>query len=342
MQEQSESPRRKRDPEASRAVLRYTAQSAEGRRHSETSPLVDQDSGRLAASEASGADPTVHARHRQPEAATEDAEGSPWVDAKRWIKHGLGRALSRFGVHRTALRDRAVIALFHRVDDRLEGDHLSCSRAEFEDWCGFLKRHFTVVSLTELLDRVRRGQDISGLAAITFDDGYLDNHRNAAPILRRFGLPASFFVATEFIESDTVPWWDEELTHRLEWMTWDDVRDLSAQGFDVGAHTMNHVDLGVVGPEEAEREIRGSLERLEHELGRPVPHFSYPYGRREQITPENRERVKHTGFVSCLSAYGGLVRPGDDPYTIERTPVSPWYLSPYQFLFEIVVQARQG
>ena len=43
---------------------------------------------------------------------------------------------------------------------------------------------------------------------ITFDDGYADNHDLAAPILRRAGVPATFFVATAFPDSGTMFWWD--------------------------------------------------------------------------------------------------------------------------------------
>ena len=261
---------------------------------------------------------------------------------KRWIKHVLGWLLARLRLHHSLMRDRAVIVLFHRVDDRLDGDALSCTRNEFRGWCQFFQRYLRVVSLTDLLDKVRRGEDISGHLAITFDDGYLDNARSAAPDLCEFGLPACFFVATEFVQSNTVPWWDEHLPIRPEWMTWSDVRALADQGFEIGGHTMNHVDLGMVDAEEADREIRGSLARLEQELGRPVHHFAYPYGRREQITPGNRELVKDAGFASCLSSYGGVVRPGDDAHNIRRTPISGWYVSPYHFLFELILQARRA
>lgn len=266
-------------------------------------------------------------------------EETSWSDSKRWVKHGAGWAIARAGLHQRLLKDRAVIVLFHRVDDRLGPDGLTCSRREFRTWCEFFQQHMTVVSLTELLEKVRRGQDISCHAAITFDDGYRDNARNAAPILKEFGLPASFFVSTNFIDSNVVPWWDEKLPIRSEWMNWDDVRALADQGFEIGAHTMNHVDLGLADTDLANREIKGSLERLERELERPVPHFTYPYGRREQITSANLELVKQAGFVSCSSSYGGLVRPGDDLHRIKRTPISEWFLSPYQFLFEIIALA---
>ena len=258
---------------------------------------------------------------------------------KRRIKAVLGWLAFHSRLHRLFFKNRAVVVLFHRVDDRDADNPLSCSRAEFAAFADFFRRFFTVIPLSDLLERLARGDDLSGRLVITFDDGYLDNYRNAAPELRRRGLPACFFVATAFIGSTRVPWWDEERGIRSEWMSWEHLRDLHAQGFDIGAHTMNHVDLGVVEADTAVREITGSKVQLERELAAPVKFFTYPYGRVHQITEANREQVQKAGFECCLSAYGGSVVPGDAPFRIKRTAVSPWYVSPYQFGFEIMLSA---
>lgn len=117
-------------------------------------------------------------------------------------------------------------------------------------------------------------------------------------------------------------------------MSWEQVRFLHRQGFEIGAHTRNHVDQGIVSGDEAREEIEGSRRRLEAELGSEVRYFSYPFGRREQLTDENRHLVRACGFACCLSAYGGLVGRGSQPFDLKRTAVSPWYLSPYQYGFE--------
>src|SRR3712207_6290697 len=121
-------------------------------------------------------------------------------------------------------------------------------------------------------------------------------------------------------------------------MTWDDVRGLRDRGFELGAHTVNHVDLGAVDGEEAEREIEDSRAKLAAELGVEVPFFSFPYGRPENGTQANRERVRRAGFRCCLSAHGGTVRPFADPFELKREPVSPWYLSPYHYGIEVLLR----
>jgi peptidoglycan/xylan/chitin deacetylase (PgdA/CDA1 family)/folate-dependent phosphoribosylglycinamide formyltransferase PurN len=265
------------------------------------------------------------------------AAGRRGTVAKRRLKVLLGRFFFWSGLYRVLLRRKAVIALFHRVDDELAGNPISCTRADFEAYCRFFGRYFRVVSLETLLARLRRGEDVDRHLVITFDDGYKDNRDVAARELQRHGLTACFFIATELIGSSRVPPWDAELGIASRWMSWDDVRELRARGFEIGAHTMNHVDLGAVHGTDAAREIVGSRQRIREEVGIHTPFFSYPFGRADQITEENRGVVRQVGFETCLSAYGGIVRPGSDPFDLKRIAVSPWYISPYQFGFEVML-----
>lgn len=258
---------------------------------------------------------------------------------KKRLKSLLGQCLFRTGVYRLFYRDKALVVLFHRVDDRLDGDPISCTERQFTEYCRFFKRYFNVVSFSELLDRLESGQDIGRMLAITFDDGYRDNYETAAPILRDFGLPACFFIATDFIGTEHVPWWDRELPVRPRWMDWRQVRQLRADGFEIGAHTCSHPDLATLNAADARREIAESRIRLETVLQAPVPLFSYPYGGRRQITDDERELVRALGFRCCPSAFGGAVAAGDDPFHLRRQPISPWFISPWQFGLECLAAA---
>jgi len=71
----------------------------------------------------------------------------------------------------------------------------------------YLKKHFNLMSLTELLLRVRDGAKLPpNPAVITFDDGFQNVYTNAYPILRKFGAPATVFLATGHIDTDTTCW----------------------------------------------------------------------------------------------------------------------------------------
>jgi peptidoglycan/xylan/chitin deacetylase (PgdA/CDA1 family) len=81
----------------------------------------------------------------------------------------------------------------------------------FDRHCAWLARHRKVVSLSALVQCLRAGgQPEPGSVVITFDGGYLDNLQTAAPILGRYGLPATLFVATDSIES-AAPYWGDRL-----------------------------------------------------------------------------------------------------------------------------------
>ncbi len=244
------------------------------------------------------------------------------------------------GVYRLFFRKKAMVVLFHRVDDRIarRGDPITCSRREFQQYCDFFRRHFVVVSLSELVRKVSKGEDVSRHLAITFDDGYEDNYELAARDLLARRLPACFFIVTEFMDTDRQAPWDVDNGVRSRWMGWDEVRALKRQGFELGAHTKNHLDLGKVSGDEARDEIRGSKVRLEQEIGGSVSMFSYPFGRKNQMTEDNRQLVREAGFSCCFSAYGGTIVGRADPFYLERMAVSPWFVSPYHFGFDAMLQ----
>jgi peptidoglycan/xylan/chitin deacetylase (PgdA/CDA1 family) len=252
------------------------------------------------------------------------------------LKIVVGWMIFRSGLHRRLLRGQAAIVVFHRVNDAYPNDPITSTRAEFESFVRFFARFFDVISLRALLDRLETGADVGSTLTITFDDGYWGNATIAAPILKRYGLPACFFVTTDFIGTNHVPWWDCENGIKTQWMTWDLVRELRAAGHEVGSHTATHVNLGVVSGAEARHEIGEGKARLEAELAESSGLFAYPYGGREHLSEENKSIPKELGLRCNLSAYGGTVSLGDDPFTLKRTSITKWFTSPYLFGFELV------
>lgn len=258
------------------------------------------------------------------------------MSVKTKIKALAGSTLLRSGLYPRLFGDRAMIIAFHRIDDRYVGNPISYPVDGFQRFCLFFKKHFDVVTLDELLDDLEQGRSIRGKLVITFDDGYRDNFTTAAPILSELDLPATFFITTGFIGTDRVPWWDQEAGIASEWMTWEEVTRLSEMGFSIGAHTVNHVDLGVVQGEEARREIEDSRAHLEDRLGRPVDLFAFPYGRAHQLSDDNRAMIEELGFRCAPACEGGRVEPGDDPYGLRREPISPWFEGVGHFALDVL------
>jgi peptidoglycan/xylan/chitin deacetylase (PgdA/CDA1 family) len=102
------------------------------------------------------------------------------------------------GVPRTP---RLSVLAYHRIlperDPLLGGEP---SAAEFEHRMRWVKANFDVLPLCEAVRALREERLTKRALSITFDDGYADNYKVALPILLRLGLPATFFVATGFLD----------------------------------------------------------------------------------------------------------------------------------------------
>lgn len=109
-----------------------------------------------------------------------------------------------------ARRPGPVILMYHQVadldDDRWE---LAVSPRHFTEQLEVLSRRRSVVPLGAITEALHDHRLDPLHAAITFDDGYLDNLANAKPILERFALPATVFVVGGAVGQGREFWWDE-------------------------------------------------------------------------------------------------------------------------------------
>jgi lipopolysaccharide exporter len=123
---------------------------------------------------------------------------------------GLGAILARVPAWRGVL-----VLGYHRIGRPGQGVHderlWSATEEDFDRQLRFLARHVQVVSGDELPAALE--EPTGRHVALTFDDGYRDNYELAYPLLRAHGLPATFFVATGFLDRPHVAWWDE-----IAWM----------------------------------------------------------------------------------------------------------------------------
>jgi peptidoglycan/xylan/chitin deacetylase (PgdA/CDA1 family) len=80
----------------------------------------------------------------------------------------------------------------------------------FERHLRFLRRHFEILPLRDLLQKWRSGgwNDATRYCVVTFDDGWLDNYVHAGPLLRRYAIPATIFLATDLVGTDDSLWPD--------------------------------------------------------------------------------------------------------------------------------------
>lgn len=247
------------------------------------------------------------------------------MNLKRQLLYTGYRMLERTGlIHlMNAGSPNGNILVLHRVNDYDPGELTTPSHI-FNEMLEELSRDWHVVPLQTLVKRIKRGTPMNArMVAITFDDGYKDNFTHAAPLLEKFGFPATFFVTSGYIGTARTFPWDLNGPVKHELMTWSDVRELAALGHELGAHTINHANMGAVALPVAREEITGSRKRIEDETGRPVHAFAFPFGKRGNIRREVVELIREAGFSCCAAAYGGKVRHTSDPFSLYRIPIYP-------------------
>ncbi|MEZ4310489.1 MAG: polysaccharide deacetylase family protein [Polyangiaceae bacterium] len=108
-----------------------------------------------------------------------------------------------------------LIFMFHGVAEEPSPYRLAVSRAFFEGFCATVAEGYDVLPLAELEERRRAGTLPARAVAITFDDGWADNHDIAWPVLRAHGLPATVFVTTGTIGGEKQLWF-HRLAHIFE------------------------------------------------------------------------------------------------------------------------------
>ena len=137
---------------------------------------------------------------------------------------------------------RLSVLIFHRVlpePDPLFPDEMHARR--FDELCGWLKSWFTVLPLDQAVARVSTGTLPSRAACITFDDGYADNHDVAMPILQRHGLPATFFIATGFLNGGRM--WNDTII--------ESVRHCKVPMLDLSSLALGHHAVASIGEKKA-------------------------------------------------------------------------------------------
>lgn len=209
----------------------------------------------------------------------------------------------------------------HVFDDEREG---------FARQLTYLQQFGDFISLGDAVGILGSGAPIDGrYFCITFDDGYKNNLTNAVPILGEMGASAAFFLTTDYIDSHVEK--DREhlldfFDHRqslMEFLSWDDCRELLTVGMEIGSHTVHHSRLSTMSKDEVVQELADSKIAIETNLGQPCDHFCAPFG--IPIRDFNPDRdpalVRAAGYKSMLSTERGPMRGGGDPFRIRRDHV---------------------
>jgi peptidoglycan/xylan/chitin deacetylase (PgdA/CDA1 family) len=93
------------------------------------------------------------------------------------------------------------------VADPFDQDLISATPAEFEWQMRYISEHYNIIPLTRLIEHISSKQPISKPSVVvTFDDGFSDNYVHAFPILKKYKIPATIFLATDMIDKRQTIW----------------------------------------------------------------------------------------------------------------------------------------
>jgi peptidoglycan/xylan/chitin deacetylase (PgdA/CDA1 family) len=186
------------------------------------------------------------------------------------------------------------ILTYHNLGEHAKG-RLVLAAASFREQMQYLKTNgYRVVSLADFVEFTRLGRQLPQKAVVlTFDDGYRAFKDYAYPVLKDLGFTATLFIYTDWVGAGRGA------------LTWNDLRALAADGFDIEAHTKTHADLRRAhGETDAQyaRRMQAELEQPEElfnrNLGRRSQILAYPYGRWDEgLLP----KVKEYGYVAAFS-----------------------------------------
>lgn len=244
-------------------------------------------------------------------------------------------------VARTAVKTSAAVAdlvrrpapgitilIYHRVGAGA-GGQMDLSPAAFDEQLAWLRATQRVLTLDQALIELgaegRAGEDASAPGSppgtpgtgvvLTFDDGTKDWVDHVLPALERHRVPATFYVATAFVDEqrpfpgDGVP------------ITWEGLKELASSSLaTIGSHTHTHALMDRVPVPDIARELDRSVALLADQVGVEAAHFCYP---KALIGSPPAEAAIKVRFRSATLAGTRANLPGVDPYRLTRSPIQP-------------------
>lgn len=200
-----------------------------------------------------------------------------------------------------------AIFMYHHVSTSVQPGRyaraLTVTPVEFEKQLRWLRdRGCATVTVDELVRDARAGSLAACEVALTFDDGYADVATIAAPMLRRYGDRATFYIATGYVGA-------------AGHVDVAQLRQLHGEGMEIGAHTVHHVDLTKLSPARAAQEIESSALALRGWTGAPISSFAYPSGR---VDAAVMARVQTLGFDNAVTTRPGYVTQTSAAYELPR------------------------
>lgn len=148
---------------------------------------------------------------------------------------------------------KLTILIYHRVLEKPDPYREGEVTAEEFDWhMREVAKNFQVIKLGDAVKNLKNGELPAGALCITFDDGYADNFTVALPILKKWNLPATFFISTSFLDGGCM--WNDVVI--------DSVSNTREQNLDLSMHELGYYSLAT--PEQRMMTISELIKKVKH------------------------------------------------------------------------------
>jgi len=204
------------------------------------------------------------------------------------------------------------VLMYHEVTDcperqkeiRKIDPSYSLATQQFEEHIAYLyDSGYRTVSIDEMIHQQSNNRKT---CVITFDDGHVGNYEFAFPILKKYHFTATIFITVGAISIDS-------------FMNWDQLRELTYNGFSIQSHTMTHRALGELNDKDIFYELSESKGIIEKEIRKEVKYLSLPFGSGKRNVFKIADEV---GYVAVFTSSLYDIDLNSKPAMIGRIPIT--------------------
>jgi len=218
------------------------------------------------------------------------------------------------------------VLMYHKIPDQnLNSQHkIFVTTSNFEKHLKFYKNNgFQTLTFNDLLDFSKGLKPISDFPKkpllLTFDDGYEDNLKNAAPLLIKYGFKAQVFLLAHN-EVSYNSWDEQNEIHGDKIISGPDRFKWNHSPFEIGSHGLKHDRITQMSEKAALYELIESKRLLEHEFKTPVHVFAYTFG---DTSEQAAKLAEIAGYEFAVNTDTGGLAITENPYQIFRVNIFP-------------------
>ena len=174
----------------------------------------------------------------------------------------------------------------------------------FESHLKYFKENgYQTVLIDDLLAYFDTGKPLPEKAiAITFDDGRYGQYKWAYPLLKQYGMIATFFITTDWVGKNT-------------FLTWEEIKEMSENEMAIGSHALDHPSLSTLSDAVLKKELEDSKKIIEEQISKRIDYLAYPGG---SFNEKVIEATKAAGYQAALSVYKIIDQAPKYRYVIRR------------------------